>query len=242
MIEMFTDSDPMRSDDHKLPADGVSTSFQKATKPSLSNKEIDGMILNVEFVLNTIHNETVMQVCCGRPGQECCGSPDADWPSWATEAMTKLSSVREFLRAADTSHGQQSADIDGFVSYLRERYRMNVSEQKDEYLNLSVCPSHESEQVPAVAVPDEVRGAIERLDTTQYRFIARRYRAGEGHQSGYTGGNIQINDLSICVEYVRDLLSAVPSHSQQSEQGKSIDDLPGMWCESDLSGGRADTK
>lgn len=29
-----------------------------------------------------------------------------------------------------------------------------------------------------------------------------------------------------------------PSH--EIDHGKSIDDLPGMWCESDLSGGWAD--
>src|SRR5690606_22461957 len=53
----------------------------------------DSLISDIEFVCNAIHNETAMQVCCGRPGQECCGSPDVDWTSWATEAMTKLSSV-----------------------------------------------------------------------------------------------------------------------------------------------------
>lgn len=53
----------------------------------------------------------------------------------------------ETLLAAP-SHIQKSSDIDGFVKYLRDHYRMDVSEQRDEYLKKlsDRCPSHESEQ------------------------------------------------------------------------------------------------
>lgn len=72
----------------------------------------DSLISDIEFVCNAIQNGTAMQVCCGKPAWiECCGSPDVDWPSWATEAMTKLSSVRNSLIEATPSHSQQSADV-----------------------------------------------------------------------------------------------------------------------------------
>lgn len=68
----------------------------------------DSIIFYIDFALDVIYNETIMQVCCGRLGQECCGSPDADWPLWATEAMTKLSSARNLLLAAAPPHSQHS--------------------------------------------------------------------------------------------------------------------------------------
>jgi len=81
----------------------------------------DSLISDIEFVCNAIQNETAMQVCCGRPAWiECCGSPDVDWPSWATEAMTKLSSVRDSLIEATLSHSQQRCNIGNAESHDKE--------------------------------------------------------------------------------------------------------------------------
>lgn len=56
--------------------------------------------------------------------------------------------VRDALNTilSDTYHSQQiPPSLAGFVLYLRERYRMLVGEQMDEYLNLSDrCPNHEN--------------------------------------------------------------------------------------------------
>lgn len=109
------------------------------------------IISDIEFALDAIYNETVMIVCCGRPGQECCGSPDVDWPSWATEAMTKLSSVRDSLIEAAPSPSQQSAATDA------ERFCDAHCTWRDHRPD---CHSHESEQ-SALTAPDDIDRLVE---------------------------------------------------------------------------------
>lgn len=63
----------------------------------------------IERALTAIRNELEsayqqgFPVCCGRSGQECCGSPDPDWPEEAKATMENLGSVERELAAILTT-------------------------------------------------------------------------------------------------------------------------------------------
>lgn len=64
----------------------------------------------------------------------------------AAENETLSEKLAEVESQQAPSHSQQiPPSLAGFVLYLRDRYRLNVSAQVDEYLNLSDrCPNHEN--------------------------------------------------------------------------------------------------
>lgn len=67
----------------------------------------------IDKALTAIRNELesayeqAFPVCCGRSGEECCGSPAPDWPEQAKATMENLGQVeKELANALTASKGE----------------------------------------------------------------------------------------------------------------------------------------
>jgi hypothetical protein len=89
---------------------------------------------------------------------------------------------------------------------------------------------------PSVAVPDAVEKALKCFDLARF----------EGWDSALAEGNspalrdIYKRRISWAEKYLQEMLTAAPSPDHSGDANKVVDDLPGMWDQSDLSGGETD--
>jgi hypothetical protein len=51
----------------------------------------------IQSVLAEAH-DSAYPVCCGRPGLECCGCPEPEWPGWAQKVMDGLGESERSIR------------------------------------------------------------------------------------------------------------------------------------------------
>ena len=62
---------------------------------------VDVLEAIVEVVRGMLHTayQNAMPVCCGKPGQQCCGNPDPEWNAADMEVMDSLGPVEKRISA-----------------------------------------------------------------------------------------------------------------------------------------------
>jgi hypothetical protein len=56
-------------------------------------------LIEIQNLLQETYNKAY-PVCCGRPGQECCGSPEPEWSEYDQGIMSRFQPIEEALRKA----------------------------------------------------------------------------------------------------------------------------------------------
>lgn len=67
---------------------------------------------DIENALNKAYHSAVA-VCCGRPGEECCGSPEPDWDDSSKAIMETLGPIHKRLCAALAAAGDDTTTTEG---------------------------------------------------------------------------------------------------------------------------------
>lgn len=65
----------------------------------------------IEGIMQEAYN-SAYPVCCGRPGSECCGSPEPEWEEADQRMMDRLEPHQKALREALAAHRKQGGDHD----------------------------------------------------------------------------------------------------------------------------------
>jgi hypothetical protein len=65
----------------------------------------------IEVIMQEAYN-SAYPVCCGRPGSECCGSPDPEWEEADQRMMDRLAPHQKALRDALAAHRKQEPSHD----------------------------------------------------------------------------------------------------------------------------------
>src|SRR5690554_5912137 len=63
----------------------------------------------IEEIMQEAYN-SAYPVCCGRPGQECCGSPAPEWSEVDQRTMDRLGHHQRALNSALATYREQGGD------------------------------------------------------------------------------------------------------------------------------------
>lgn len=68
----------------------------------------DAALSEIQAVMQESYNNAT-PVCCGRPGMECCGSPDPEWSEFDQRMMDRFAPIERELRAALSASAEGKA-------------------------------------------------------------------------------------------------------------------------------------
>lgn len=60
--------------------------------------DLDAIAEVVRGMLHTAY-QNAMPVCCGKPGQQCCGNPDPEWSAEDMKVMDSLGPIEKRISA-----------------------------------------------------------------------------------------------------------------------------------------------
>ncbi len=98
----------------------------------MSREALESLLAYIEGEMNSAYNRA-RAVCCGRPGMECCGSPEPEWDEADQLVMDTLAPVQRALRAAlaeaeDADDKALRFDLDRAGIEQREREAVELVE------------------------------------------------------------------------------------------------------------------